>query len=698
MGTENIERRCSQNKITSRDPLKKEEIITHPPGDVHYIDTEDEEKKEKTNVNRTRKRTRKPPQKDQSSSDSGSLSDSSTDSSSGSDSDRENEDTKKKDNTQCVVAKNADVKIKIKSPVKKDIRGGKKSPNNNEETNKKERIPIKRKASGSPDNNGDSVEKKGPDNKAKRVNEVNNDVTSSVTGPAPRKLDRDQKSDEKEAMTNESNQNEPKQDDKPRVKKQRERITAPERNESDREGRRHEEPTSSRRRYDSDSRSPSYRRQYRRGHYPDSERGERKKHRRRNEYPRRRTYSPEYRRRDYHDDYESRSRSPAYTRYKIYTEDRSDHRRSNRDSPRRQRDDRQRKHSSNDNERYGDCKSPNRNRETSHEETISRHRDDEYLSNESQRNEIRNDNCLRDEEGDPIICRECNKELSVKNLIEQHLCYVKKCEQCKAMFSNEEDFITHNKNCKKLKRIDKFGEGDIEKCVRIMDIIDEEKYKNIPMSTWPDLIKHGAAVIKNQQIRSAAENKSEETEEVRESGGDETKDKSVQIINTHNTYGEQVKAGQWGYRPSTKNKVGFDRFDRQNKRFAEGNLTLESELNESFRSFTNSEKRAIRGLAEIDNRRDMEVIFTSEVTLTKDALCKGVGNLSSITRKRDPPTFRSQLNTIISLLRREFDRVGFPATYFTTTEDINATLTLVEKQLKELTTKVKMKDLEQIEK
>ena len=66
-------------------------------------------------------------------------------------------------------------------------------------------------------------------------------------------------------MTNESNQNESKQDDKPRVKKQRERITAPERNESDREGRRHEEPTSSRRRYDSDSRSPSYRRQYRRG-------------------------------------------------------------------------------------------------------------------------------------------------------------------------------------------------------------------------------------------------------------------------------------------------------------------------------------------------------------------------------------------------------------------------------------------------
>ena len=93
----------------------------------------------------------------------------------------------------------------------------------------------------------------------------------------------------------------------------------------------------------------------------------------------------------------------------------------------------------------------------------------------------------------------------------------------------------------------------------------------------------------------------------------------------------------------------------------------------------------------------MEPIFTSEVTLLTDALCKGVTNLSSITRKRDPSTFRTQLTTIISLLRREFDRVNFPATYFTTTEDINATLRMVEKQLWELTHKVKMKDVEQTE-
>ena len=91
----------------------------------------------------------------------------------------------------------------------------------------------------------------------------------------------------------------------------------------------------------------------------------------------------------------------------------------------------------------------------------------------------------------------------------------------------------------------------------------------------------------------------------------------------------------------------------------------------------------------------MEPIFTSEVTLLTDALCKGVTNLSSITRKRDPLAFRTQLKTIISLLKREFDRVNFPTTYFTVTEDINATLRMVEKQLWDLTHKVRMKDVEQ---
>ena len=141
--------------------------------------------------------------------------------------------------------------------------------------------------------------------------------------------------------------------------------------------------------------------------------------------------------------------------------------------------------------------------------------------------------------------------------------------------------------------------------------------------------------------------------------------------------------------------MGRDPYDKYNKRFAESDWNLESELNASFRSFTNTDKRVIRGLAETNNRRDMEPIFTTEVTLLTDALCKGINNLSSITRKRDPKAFRSQLKTIISLLRREFDRVNFPITYFTVTEDINATLRLVEKQLWDLTHKVNMKYVEQ---
>ena len=124
---------------------------------------------------------------------------------------------------------------------------------------------------------------------------------------------------------------------------------------------------------------------------------------------------------------------------------------------------------------------------------------------------------------------------------------------------------------------------------------------------------------------------------------------------------------------------------------------MESELNASFSCFTNTDKRVIRGLAEISNRKDMEPILTSEVQKLTDALCKGVTNLSSITRKRDPPAFRTQLSTITNLLKREFDRVQFHYKYFTTTEDIISTLSMVEKQLKELTEKVRMKNVEQTE-
>ena len=121
------------------------------------------------------------------------------------------------------------------------------------------------------------------------------------------------------------------------------------------------------------------------------------------------------------------------------------------------------------------------------------------------------------------MCQKCNKELSVKNLIEQHLCHVGKCEQCQAMFSDEGDYTKHNKNCETFERIE------------IMGMIDEEKYKDIQRNTWPDLIKLGAEAIKNQQTKSDTENRTGEVEEVKESGSDKSKETPVQIINTHNT-------------------------------------------------------------------------------------------------------------------------------------------------------------------
>ena len=107
---------------------------------------------------------------------------------------------KKKDNTQRIVAKNAEVKVKIKSPVKKDIRGGKKSSNSDEEKNRKEQTPIKRKASKSPEKDSVNKEKKEPANKTKRLNEAHNDVTSSVAGPERKNSTESQKDDRKEAV------------------------------------------------------------------------------------------------------------------------------------------------------------------------------------------------------------------------------------------------------------------------------------------------------------------------------------------------------------------------------------------------------------------------------------------------------------------------------------------------------------------
>merc|ERR1711976_988766 len=160
----------------------------------------------------------------------------------------------------------------------------------------------------------------------------------------------------------------------------------------------------------------------------------------------------------------------------------------------------------------------------------------------------------------------------------------------------------------------------------------------------------GAEAFRVQQTKTV-------TEKNKEVVNEKLKEPLVQIIDTqlHNTYGEHVKAGQWGYRPSKRNKVEIDPYDKHNKRYVVGDIKLESELNESFRCFTNTDKRVIRGLAETSNRKDMEPMLTSEVQLLADALCIGVTNLSSITRKRDPPTFRTQLTTITSLLKREFD-------------------------------------------
>ena len=96
------------------------------------------------------------------------------------------------------------------------------------------------------------------------------------------------------------------------------------------------------------------------------------------------------------------------------------------------------------------------------------------------------------------------------------------------------------------------------------------------------------------------------------------------------------------------------------------------------------EMRAIRNLAETKRRRDMEVITYQEMSLATGAINKMVCNLTSVTKKRDPPTFRSQLPTIRRLIIRELDRLRVSPSTLTKTEDIKSTLALVKEQLTEL--------------
>ena len=155
--------------------------LTQPPGEVELLESEEEVKKRKPD--RKRKRTRKRRKNVQSSSSSGtSSSSSSSDSGSSGESEAEGREkrNKKKDTTQRILAKNADVEVKITSPTKKDIRGGKKSADGDAVKNRKESIPNKRKASKSPENDNAHKEKMEPAGKAKRVNEPHNVVTSNV--------------------------------------------------------------------------------------------------------------------------------------------------------------------------------------------------------------------------------------------------------------------------------------------------------------------------------------------------------------------------------------------------------------------------------------------------------------------------------------------------------------------------------------
>ena len=52
------------------------------------------------------------------------------------------------------------------------------------------------------------------------------------------------------------------------------------------------------------------------------------------------------------------------------------------------------------------------------------------------------------------------------------------------MFLNEEDYTRHNRNCNTFEAIEKFEEGDVDRCVEMVGVMNDEKYKEIPRNKW----------------------------------------------------------------------------------------------------------------------------------------------------------------------------------------------------------------------
>ena len=168
-----------------------------------------------------------------------------------------------------------------------------------------------------------------------------------------------------------------------------------------------------------------------------------------------------------------------------------------------------------------------------------------------------------------------------------------------------------------------------------------------------------------------------------------TNEESIQIVKEvqDSTYGESVKAGQWGFRPVTnkENPVERDPSDPENIRYRKGEKQLEENLDNIFVPLTKpKEMRAVRSLAETRTRKNIEVITYDEMSLVVGAINKMLKNLTSATKKRDSNTFRSQLPLIQKMITRELDRIMVSATMLTKTEDIQTTLTMIKDQLSEL--------------
>ena len=268
-------------------------------------------------------------------------------------------------------------------------------------------------------------------------------------------------------------------------------------------------------------------------------------------------------------------------------------------------------------------------------------------------------------------CDKCNTNLTHQKLMHHHLCKLAHCQYgCGAMFAGENLKNNHERVCKMIPEGLELEEETVNSLMERCRNVDD--WKNM-IGAYTNKEAEDSEVPEKANIPKTSNQKSNKTD-----------DSGIEII-----FAKKVLVlGQLGYiqKGPEDTQVKYDSYDPTNKRFKKGEKELETELENQFRPLNSDERRAVVGLANLDKRRNLEIITHEEIKLAVTGLSRLVGNMHAGLYKRDPKDFRHNHVWIQIQLKREFDRIctEYSPERLTKAEDIGHTVNFVTKQIMDM--------------